>query len=74
MTKGEFKEMIETIIEQKLLELLGAPDEGLPIIRSVGHRLLRQKQMEERAATEVKVIECGVAVKINQRDYCQNPF
>jgi hypothetical protein len=44
MTKGELKEMIETSIEQKLLELLGDPDEGLPLRKSVRDRLLRQKQ------------------------------
>jgi hypothetical protein len=44
MTKGELKEMIETIIEEKLLELLGDPDEGLPIRKLVHDRLLRQKQ------------------------------
>jgi hypothetical protein len=44
MTTSELREMIETIIEQKLLELLGDPDEGLPIRKSVRDRLLRQKQ------------------------------
>ena len=44
MTKSELREMIETIIEQKLLELLGDPDEGLPIRKSVRDRLVRQKQ------------------------------
>jgi hypothetical protein len=44
MTKSELREMIETIIEQKLLELLGDPDEGLPIRKSVRDRLLGQKQ------------------------------
>jgi hypothetical protein len=44
MTKGELKEMIEAIIEEKLLELLGDPDEGLPIRKLVRDRLLRQKQ------------------------------
>ncbi len=44
MTKGELKEMIETTIEQKLLELFGDPDEGLPIRKVVHDRLLRQKQ------------------------------
>jgi hypothetical protein len=44
MTKSELREMIEIIIEQKLLELLGDPDEGLPIRKSVRDRLLRQKQ------------------------------
>ncbi|MEW6355087.1 MAG: hypothetical protein AB1696_02070 [Planctomycetota bacterium] len=43
MTKRELKEMIETLIEQKLLDLLGDPDEGLPIRKSVRDRLLRQK-------------------------------
>ena len=44
MTKEELKEMIETIIEHKLTELLGDPDEGLPLRKSVHARLLRQKQ------------------------------
>jgi hypothetical protein len=44
MTKAEFKELLEDIIEQKLIELLGDPDEGLPIRNSVRERLLRQKQ------------------------------
>jgi hypothetical protein len=44
MTTSELRAMIETIIEQKLLELLGDPDEGLPIRRSVRDRLLRQQQ------------------------------
>lgn len=53
MTKSELREMIETIIEQKLLELLGDPDEGLPSRKSVRDRLLRQKQAvaaDERGA------------------------
>jgi len=44
MTKEELREMIETIIEEKLLELLGDPDEGLPIRKSVRERLLYQKE------------------------------
>lgn len=44
MTKGELQEMIESIVEEKLLELLGDPDEGLPIRKSVRARLLRQKR------------------------------
>ena len=44
MTKADLKAMLEEIIEQKLLELLGDPDEGLPIRKSVRERLLRQKQ------------------------------
>lgn len=44
MTKSELRELIESSIEQKLLELLGDPDEGLPIRKSVRERLLRQRQ------------------------------
>ena len=44
MTKAEFKEMIEDIIEQKLIDLLGDPDEGRPLRKSVRERLLRQKE------------------------------
>ena len=44
MTKDELREMIETIVEQKLLELLGDPDGGLPIRKAIRDRLLRQKQ------------------------------
>ena len=44
LTKDELGEIIKVTIEQKLLELLGDPDEGLPIRKSVRDRLLRQKQ------------------------------
>ncbi len=44
MTKEELREMIETAVEQKLIELLGDPDEGLPIRKAVRDRLLRQRQ------------------------------
>ncbi len=36
--------MIATTIEQKLRELVGDADEGLPIRRSVRDRLLQQKR------------------------------
>jgi len=44
MSKEELREMIEASIEQKLLEILGDPDEGLEIRKSVRDRLLRQKK------------------------------
>jgi hypothetical protein len=39
--------MIATLIEQKLLELIGNPDEGLPVGKSLRDRLLRQKKAVE---------------------------
>ena len=44
MTKDELQELIETMIEQKLLELLGDPDEDLPLRKEIRERLLRQKK------------------------------
>jgi len=44
MTRSELQEIIENAVEQKLLELLGDPDEGLHLRKLVRERLLRQKQ------------------------------
>ena len=49
MTQDEFKELIESVVEtaveQKLLEILGDPDEGLETKEAVRQRLMRQRQM-----------------------------
>lgn len=50
MTKEEFREMLDALIEQKLLDVLGDPDEGLEIRESVRDRLIRQR--DEVAAGE----------------------
>ena len=48
MTKEEFIELIgaviEATVEQKLIEILGDPDEELEIREAVRDRLLRQRQ------------------------------
>jgi hypothetical protein len=44
MSLEELREMIEAAVEQKLLEILGDPDEGLGIRDSVRDRLLRQRE------------------------------
>ena len=44
MTKDELRAMIETTVEQKLVELLGDPDEGLPLRQRIRDRLLRQRE------------------------------
>lgn len=60
MTKHELKETIESTVEQKLLELLGDPDQGLVLKKVVKERLLRQRktvasgQRGESVATIVK--------------------
>ena len=45
MTKKDLKELLEATIEQKLLEMLGDPDEGLELRDDVRGRLLRQRQV-----------------------------
>lgn len=48
MTQTEFKEMleavVETTVEEKLLEILGDPDEGLELREAIRDRLIRQKK------------------------------
>ena len=44
MTKHELKEIIESTVEQKLLELLGDPDQGLVPRKTLKDRLLRQRK------------------------------
>ena len=48
MTRDEFQEMIETTVERKLLELLGEPDEGLSLKKSVRERLVRQQEVVQK--------------------------
>jgi hypothetical protein len=42
MTKDELQDLIGTVVEQKLVELFGDPDEGLPIKKALQDRLVRQ--------------------------------
>ncbi len=44
MSKEELRNLIETIVEEKLVELLGDPDEGLILREEIRKRLLRQRQ------------------------------
>jgi hypothetical protein len=48
MTTTELQEMIGAVVEEKLLELLGDPDKGLEIKKSLRNRLLRQKKQVAR--------------------------
>lgn len=48
MSQAQFRKMLEEVVEetleQKLLELLGDPDEGLQMREAVRARLLRQRE------------------------------
>ena len=44
MTADELKQLVGLAVEQKLIELLGDPDEGVVLRESLRKRLLRQKR------------------------------
>ncbi len=44
LSTDELREIIGSVVEQKLKEILGDPDEGLEIRADVRERLLRQKK------------------------------
>jgi hypothetical protein len=48
LTVDELKELIETTIEQKLLEMFGDPDQGLQLREEITARLLRSLEAAQR--------------------------
>lgn len=44
MTKNELQEIIESTVEKKLLQILGDPDEGLALKKTLRGRLRRQRR------------------------------
>jgi len=48
MTKDELAQMLSNVVEKKLLELFGDPDEGLALKENVRKRLVRQKKAVAR--------------------------
>jgi hypothetical protein len=65
MTTDELKEIIGAVVEQKLKEILGDPDEEFEIRADVRDRLLRQKKAvangERGEALEEVVKRLGIA-------------
>jgi hypothetical protein len=53
MSKKELTQVISNIVEQKLLELLGDPDEGLELRESVRKRLIRQQKAVAKGEREI---------------------
>ncbi len=44
MTKKEFKQILSDVVEQKMIELFGDPDDGLVLKENMSKRLTRQKK------------------------------
>ena len=59
MTQEELKSMLSDLIDQKLTEILGDPDEGLVMRKAFRDRLIRQRKAvakgeREKSSDEVK--------------------
>jgi len=50
LTVDEFKQLIATTVEWKLMEILGDPDEGLELREEIKDRLRRSLETERRGA------------------------
>ena len=48
VSKQELTSIIVNVVEQKLIELIGDPDDGLTIKQNLRKRLLRQKRAVEK--------------------------
>jgi hypothetical protein len=48
MTKEELRKMIDEVLEQKLIELFGDPDEGLELRDEIRESLIRQREAVAR--------------------------
>ena len=48
MSKKEFTQIISNVVEQKLVELFGDPDEGLVLKEHLRRRLIRQKKAVDK--------------------------
>jgi hypothetical protein len=44
MTATELRQLVSSVVDEKLMQLLGDPDEGLVLRENVRKRLLKQKQ------------------------------
>jgi hypothetical protein len=48
VSKQELTSIIANVVEQKLIELIGDPDDGLTMKQNLRKRLLRQKRSVEK--------------------------
>ena len=60
MTKKEFTKILSNVVEQKLVELYGDPDEGLIVKDQLRKRLVRQKKSTSKG---LRGVEFSSAIK-----------
>ena len=54
VSKQELTKIISNVVEQKLVELFGDPDDGLTMKQNLRKRLLRQKRAVEKGERGVE--------------------
>ena len=65
MTTKELQKIIDATVEEKLLKLLGDPDQGLELKKSLKNRLLRQKKSVALGQRGEKLEELTKRMKIH---------
>jgi len=69
MTPTEFRALVESVVEEaverKLAELLGDPDEGLQVRKSIQERLLRQQRAVQTEQRGVSLGEIANNLELN---------
>ncbi len=64
ITEKELQKMIGVAVEEKLLELIGDPDQGLELRKTLKNRLLRQKKSAALGQRGEKLEEVVKRMKI----------
>ena len=70
MTPTEFRALVESVVEEaverKLAELLGDPDEGLQVRKSIQERLLRQQRAVQTGQRGRSLADVAQELELNQ--------
>lgn len=64
LTVDEFKQLIATTVEWKLLEILGDPDEGLELREEIKDRLRRSLETERRGARGISAQDVAAQLSL----------
>ncbi|MBN1139528.1 MAG: hypothetical protein JXM73_23330 [Anaerolineae bacterium] len=72
LTVDELKELIETTIEQKLLEMFGDPDQGLQLREEITARLLRSLEAAQRGERGISAQDVAAQLGLEWMPFSQN--
>lgn len=64
LSVDEFKQVIATTVEQKLLEMLGDPDEGLELEEEIRARLRRTLEVEQKGQRGIAAQEVAARLDL----------